>query len=431
MAAMRIPRAGVVVTGTEVLTARVRDANGPWLAERLQELGVELQHITICRDRASDLRAQLEFLAREGVDLIITTGGLGPTADDLTTAEVASFCGREMVLDPVLEERIAQIVAPLLERFGEIDQTALHAGTRKQATIPAGAKVLGPAGTAPGVIVTRKRTRKPTVVVLPGPPRELREMWPEVVAAAEFRSAIGEPAAREHRMLRLFGMPESEIAETLRVFAQMEPGLERLEVTTCLRGGEVEVAVAFDGAAEPIYAAFSALVAERHPKQLFSLDGATVDQQVTDLLGVRGLAVAESCTGGMLAARLTDSPGASDFFLGGAVAYANAAKTEVLGVPPDLIERCGAVSGEVAAAMAEGALDRFGSAFAVSVTGIAGPGGGSAEKPVGTVCICALAAEGARLSRELRLFGDRADIRERATAVAMHMLRRLLLGERD
>src|SRR6202040_2363399 len=166
-------RAGIVVTGTEVLTGRVQDRNGPWIADRLLELGVELAHITICGDRAADIEAQLLFLADEGVDLIVTSGGLGPTADDMTVATVARFCGRELVLDAELENKIAAILKKLMASIGGHDFDAVRAANCKQAMVPVGALVMDPVGTAPGVVVPGK----PTVVVLPGPPRELQPMW--------------------------------------------------------------------------------------------------------------------------------------------------------------------------------------------------------------------------------------------------------------
>ena len=206
-------------------------------------------------------------------------------------------------------------------------------------------------------------------------------------------------------------------------------GLDQLEVTTCLRRGEVEVVVRWEPQAEPAWRALEALVEERHARTLFSSDGSSVDQQVASLLAGRTMAVAESCTGGLMAARLSERPGASEYLVGGVVSYANDAKVRQLGVDPALIERHGAVSPEVADAMALGALERFDADTAIAITGIAGPGGGSEEKPVGTVCWCARLADGSVLARDTRMPGDRAEIRDRSTTVGMHMLRRLLRGE--
>ena len=425
-------RAGIVVTGTEVLAGRVRDRNGPWLSDRLVELGVDLAHITICGDRPDDLEAQLRFLVEQGVDVIVTSGGLGPTADDLTAEVVGRFQGRESFLDEELERRIAAIVEPLLRRWRGLDPEAIRVSTRKQATIPEGARVLGPAGTAPGLVVPPADGRDgPTIVVLPGPPRELHAVWEEAVATEELRSAVAGRTRYERRMLRLFGIPESEIAETLRVAEGSIDGLEQLEVTTCLRRGELEVAVRFEPDAETAWHELDELVRSRHAPHLFSDDGTSVDDQVAALLveGGRTVAVAESCTGGEMAGRLSAPAGASAYFAGGIVAYSNEAKAALLGVEHGLIELHGAVSPEVASAMSRGALERFGAGAALAITGVAGPGGGSEEKPVGYVCWSAQLPDGRDLAREVQIPGERSDVRDRSTTVGMHLLRRLLRGE--
>ena len=418
-------RAGIVVTGTEVLSGRVRDRNGPWLSDRLLELGVELAHITICGDRREDMLAQLRFMADQGVDLVITSGGLGPTADDLTIEIVAEFTRRPLFLDPDLEARIAEILRPLMKRFPDLDFDAVRASNQKQALVPEGAHVIYPAGTAPGLVVPGN----PVIVVLPGPPRELHAMWPEAVETEAFQSAVGGRTRYSQQTLRLFGIPESEIAETLRVAERSVQGFEALEITTCLRRGEVEMVTRWEPEADGAWEALAALVAERHPRALFSVDGSRVDDQVASLLAGRSLAVAESCTGGLMAARVTERAGASAYFAGGVVAYSNEAKSALLDVDPGLIERHGAVSPEVAEAMAEGALRRFEADVALSITGVAGPGGGTEAKPVGYVCWSAALGDGTRLTRDTRLPGDRNDIRDRSTTVGMHLLRRLLTGD--
>ena len=420
-------RAGIVVTGTEVLSGRVRDRNGPWLADRLTELGVELGHITICGDRPRDIEAQLRFLADQGVDLIVTSGGLGPTADDMTVEVVARFCGRDLIMDDALEERIAEILAPLMRRFRDWDPEAVRAANRKQALVPESAFVIDPVGTAPGLVVPGK----PPVVVLPGPPRELQPMWRVAAETDIVRSALAARTRYEQRTARLFGLPESGLAETLREAEREVEGFARLEITTCLRRGELEMVTRYEPDAAGAYEALLALVRERHPRELYSTDGARVDDQVAELLAGRSVATAESCTAGLLAARLTERPGSSDHVAGGVVAYANDAKTQLLDVDADLIERHGAVSGEVAEAMAAGALRRFDADTSVSVTGIAGPTGGTEDKPVGTVWWSVKLREGPALTRTAVLPGDRADIRDRATTVALHLLRRLLRRERD
>jgi len=422
-------RAGIVVTGTEVLTGRVADRNGPWLSDRLLELGVELAHITICGDRPEDMESQLRFHADQGVDLIVTSGGLGPTADDLTLEVVADFAGRSLWLDEGLEGRIAAILEPLMKRWPDVNRDSVREANRKQALVPEGATVIEPAGTAPGMVVPPRDGDGPTVVVLPGPPRELHAMWAEAAQTEALRAALGEARRYEQSMLRLFGIPESEIALTLRQADEEIEGLDALEVTTCLRRGEVEVVVRWEPDAEATWRALAGLVTARHADTLFSTDGSSIDQQVAQLLSERTMAVAESCTGGLMAARLSERPGASAYLAGGVVTYADQAKVQQLGVDPQLIARHGAVSPEVADAMARGALQRFGADTSIAITGIAGPGGGTEQKPVGTVCWCARLADGGVLSRDTHMPGDRAEIRDRSTTVAMHMLRRLLLGE--
>ena len=420
-------RAGIVVTGTEVLTGRVQDRNGPWIADRLLELGVELAHTTICGDRPGDIEAQLRFLADEGVDLIVTSGGLGPTADDMTVEVVARFCGRELVLDEQLEEKIAAILKRLSARFTEVDFDAVRAANRKQAMVPSGATILDPVGTAPGAVVPGK----PTVLVLPGPPRELQPMWHTAIATPALQEAIAGRTEYRQEMVRMFGLPESGLAETLREAGGRIDGFERLEITTCLRRGELEIVTRYEPDAAPVYAELLSVLREHHARQIFSEDGALVDDQVAALLAGRRIATAESCTAGLVAARLTDIAGSSAYVAGGVVAYANEAKTGMLDVDAGLIELHGAVSEPVAESMAMGALHRFDADTAVSTTGIAGPGGGTKDKPVGTVCFSVMLADGPTLTRTLLLPGNRSDIRERATTVAMHLLRRALLGAKN
>jgi nicotinamide-nucleotide amidase len=429
-------RAGIVVTGTEVLTGRVSDRNGPWLAEQLRELGVDLAHTTIVGDRPEDMRSALDFMASRGLDIVLTSGGLGPTADDLTAEVVGGFQGREMMLDEDLAGRIAEIVKPLLKRWPNIDPEAIAQANRKQATIPTGSKVLEPVGTAPGLVVPPRKTGGgPTVVVLPGPPRELQPMFSEAVSSGALSDALAGAVEIRQRTMRLFGIPESEIAETLRIAERAEIDLERLEVTTCLKRGEVEVVTRYPPDEQAMYDAFVELVSERHPDTLFSTDGTTVDQQVAALL--RGteqsapltIATAESCTGGLLAARLTELAGSSDYVRGGVIAYADEVKIGQLGVPAAAIQEHGAVSCEVAPGRAKGAGARLGVNIGVGVTGVAGPGGGSEEKPVGLIWL-SVARDGAEaMTRSVNLPGARADIRDRATTVSMHMIRRVLLGD--
>jgi nicotinamide-nucleotide amidase len=272
---------------------------------------------------------------------------------------------------------------------------------------------------------------RPTVVVLPGPPRELQPMWHTAVETPAVREAIAGRTTYRQETVRMFGLPESGLAESLHVAEDRVDGFKRLEITTCLRRGEVEMVTRYEPDAAPVYDELMQLLRERHARQIFSEDGARVDDQVAGLLAGRRVATAESCTAGLVAARLTDIPGSSEYVAGGVVAYANEAKSGLLDVDPALIETHGAVSEPVAEAMARGALLRFGADTAVAITGIAGPGGGTKDKPVGTVCFSVMLTDGPSLTRTLLLPGNRSDIRDRSTTVAMHLLRRALLGAKD
>jgi nicotinamide-nucleotide amidase len=254
-------------------------------------------------------------------------------------------------------------------------------------------------------------------------------MWPQAVETEAFQEAVGGRTRYETQTLRLFGIPESEIAETLRAAEASVEGFSELEITTCMRRAEIEVVTRWEPSAQAAWDAVRGLISERHERTLFSEDGSTVDEQVAGLLAGRWAAVAESCTGGLMAARLTERPGSSEYFAGGVVSYSNEAKAELLGVPAALIEQHGAVSLEVAEAMANGALARFEADTAVAITGVAGPGGGTEAKPVGYVCWAVKLADGSKLVRDARLPGDRAEIRDRSTTVGMHLLRRALRGE--
>ncbi|SNS56782.1 competence/damage-inducible protein cinA [Geodermatophilus pulveris] len=417
-------RAGIVVTGTEVLTGRVIDRNGPWLAEELRRLGVDVGAVVVVGDRPADLVDALRFLA--GEDLVVTTGGLGPTADDLTAEVVGEVQGRPSAVDPALEREIAAIVERLMARRGwRADPEATAAGVRKQALVPDGATVLAPVGTAPGLVVPPAEGRGgPVVLVLPGPPSELQGMWPAALAAAPVQHALAGREELRQETLRLWGTLESQLAATLR---QAEfPGLE---VTTCLRDGELEIVTRYGADAQPEYDRLVAAVTQAHGETLFST-GPTVDEVVASAFADRGLTVAtaESCTSGLLVARLTERAGSSAWVLGGVASYANSAKEALVGVPPELLAAHGAVSPQVAGALAGGARSRFGADVGVGITGIAGPGGGTAEKPVGTVHLCAIGPDSEELPRSVVLPGSRSAVRQRSVSLAMQMLRQLLVG---
>jgi nicotinamide-nucleotide amidase len=419
-------RAGIVVTGTEVLTGRVADRNGPWLAEELRRLGVDVGAVVVVGDRPDDLRRALDFLAA-GNDLLVTTGGLGPTADDLTARLVGDWQGRPSALDPALERRIAGIVDRLAARRGwAADPADVAAGVRKQALVPDGATVLEPVGTAPGLVVPPVAGRgTPPVLVLPGPPSELQGMWPAALDAPAVRAVLAGAGELRQETVRLRGTLEAQLAGFLRVH---EADLGGLEITTCLRDGELEIVSRFAPEAQEAYDRLLDRLGTEFARTLFST-GPTVDELVAEALVRDGLtiATAESCTGGLLAARLTARAGSSAYVLGGIASYANSAKERLVGVDPHLLATVGAVSAEVASALAAGARTRFGADVGVGITGIAGPGGGSPGKPVGTVHLSA-AGPGGEVTRSVVLPGGRAAVRDRSVTLAMHMVRELLLG---
>jgi nicotinamide-nucleotide amidase len=325
-----------------------------------------------------------------------------------------------------LEGRIAAILAKWAARTGFAGD-ALTAANRKQATVPVGAEILEPVGTAPGLAV--RVPDGPAVLVLPGPPRELTGMWDAGLASAPVREVLDRTEPFEEIHLRMFWLPESEIAQTLR---DVGPGIEEagVEVTTCLRRTELEVDLRYrkgsPGAAEMAEKLLDE-IERRHGKNLVSRDGESTDAQVARLLAGHKIALAESCTGGLLAGRLTDRAGSSAYVTGGVVAYSNEAKSALLGVPKELIDEHGAVSPQVARAMADGARERFGADIGVAITGVAGPGGGTKEKPVGFVCFCITTSDGKVREMSPMLPGERSDVRDRSTDVAMHLIRSVLV----
>ncbi len=410
------------MTGTEVLGGRISDRNGPWAARELLRLGVDIPHLTVCGDRPADLLAQLRFLAAEEVDLIVTTGGLGPTADDLTVAVVAEFTGRPLRTDPEIRE----VIESVIRGWGRYDADrplppAVRAAIDKQSLVPAGAEAIAPTGTAPGVAVP-SGPDVPAVLVLPGPPHELQAMWPAALKTAPVAAAIADRGVYDEQMILAYGLSEADLAVTLRAAHDELAGFDDLEITTCMRGGELEIVTRFAVAAQPVYRRLEEMILRRHGDRVYSTDGSSVDDLVARLLDGRTIGTAESCTGGLVAARLTDRPGSSAFMVGGVVSYANEVKSGALGVPADLIAEVGAVSERVAAAMADGARRVLDCDVAVSTTGIAGPGGGRPGKPVGTVCF-GVAIAGRDTDTVTRRFpGDRETVRRLAVATAMHLV---------
>jgi nicotinamide-nucleotide amidase len=405
-------RASVLVTGSELVRGSRRDANGPFLAEELTRLGLEPVRITIVGDDAD----RLEEAIREGLacDLLVTSGGLGPTHDDRTVELVARAAGLEAPVDEELAQEIEAISRTIAVRFNR-PYAEFEAGVRKQATVPAGGRVIGIAGTAPGLVV---ETEGAVVVVLPGPPPELERLWHAALADEAVQRVVSLARTPERRVLRAYGVSESAVAQALAE-AGGEP--EGVEATICAHDGEIWAELFGPGEelATTLRKALGAAV--------FAEDDRPVEELVLELAREQGLTVgtAESCTGGLVAARLTSVPGASDVLRGGIVAYENDVKLAQLDVPEEILVAHGAVSAETAAAMADGARRSLGADVAVAVTGIAGPGGGTLEKPVGLVHLHAAAPDRA-LARELHLPGDREAIRRRATAAALHLLRALL-----
>lgn len=416
-------RAGIVVTGTEVLTGHVRDANGPWLAQQLLALGVDVGQIVTVGDRPEDMAAALAYLSPTH-DLLITTGGLGPTADDLTAEVVAQHQGSRLVFDEALAARISVIIERLVRSRGWTTLPAhLADGTRKQAMVPIGAHVLEPTGTAPGLVVPAATTGPP-VLVLPGPPGELQAMWPTALAAPPIVALLESTDGLSESTIRAWGPLESELAALLRDHEQQHD-VSGLEITTCLRDGELEISTRYSPTAIEKYRTLERMLLDHFGDQVFSSDGRDLDQVVADqLLSANAtVATAESCTAGLLAGRLADLAGSSAYLVGGMVTYANEAKNTLADVPEELLAEHGAVSEEVAIAMAQGARRRLGTTYGISTTGVAGPGGGSAEKPVGLVHI-SIASEARTWHRRLQLPGDRAAVRQRTVVFALHLLRK-------
>ena len=301
-------RAGILVTGTEVLTGRTTDRNGPWVSQRLEELGVDVADLLVVGDRTEDLEAGLRFLAGSGLDLIVTSGGLGPTADDITAEVVGSFAGREMVLNEGMHARITEIISGFARRM-KFDPEGMRDGTRKQAMVPEGSTPLDPAGTAPGLVVPAGDA---VVVVLPGPPRELQAMWPAAVASEPMAALLERADSFSLASMKMFGIPESTLAKSLRDIEDGGVEVSRLEVTTCLRrGAELEIDVRYRDGDETVLADLFGGLRERHSSHIYTERGEAIDDLVAGLLEGHRIALGESCSGGKLAARLTDRPGSS------------------------------------------------------------------------------------------------------------------------
>jgi nicotinamide-nucleotide amidase len=414
------PRAVVVVTGSELVRGERTDLNGPFLAREAERLGLEVARIDIVGDAPEELERVLHAALDDG-DAVLTSGGLGPTHDDRTVECVASALGVGLHVSPELEAQIEGVSRAAAERLKRT-YADFEAGVTKQATIPEGASSIGLAGTAPGLLVPRDDGR--LVVILPGPPFELQRLWPNALETDAFRALLARTTPPERRLLRFFGVSESAVA---RALADAGGDGDGVELTICARDFEIHVDLVIEPGAEARADELEERFLPPIEQFLYGRDERGVEEHVLDLCRARGwtLATAESCTGGLVAARLTSVPGSSAVVMGGVVAYANGVKERELGVPRSLLESRGAVSAEVAEAMAHGARERLGVDVAVSVTGIAGPDGGTPEKPVGLVYLHAETPEGGR-GREFSFPGDRASIRARSVVGALHLVRRLL-----
>ncbi len=415
---MSRPRAAIVATGSELVRGERQDRNGPFLAAEAVRLGLEPASIVIVGDAVGDL--EQAFREAFTADICLVSGGLGPTHDDRTVELVARVAGRPLLVDDELEARIGEVSRVVADRLGR-PYADFEAGVRKQATRPEGSVSLGLAGTAPGLVLDLGTT---VVVILPGPPRELQRLWRRALETDAVRRVLDRAPARTHRVLRFFGTPESAVAEALAVAGGEGDGVD---ITICAREFEIHVDLFVEPGAETRGDGIVESLRSQLGRHLFGEDERTIAEIVLDLCRRRGLTLgtAESCTGGMVAARLTAIPGASDVYRGSVVAYANEAKEEALGVSRGLIEAHGAVSAETAEAMAEGIRERLEVDIGVAVTGVAGPGGGTEEKPVGLVYVHAAGPDGSKAVRT-ELPGDRDMIRGRATAASLHLVRRLL-----
>lgn len=413
------PRAAIVATGSELVRGERTDRNGPFLAAEALRHGLEPARITIVGDNPAELEAALRDALE--ADACFVSGGLGPTHDDRTVEMIARAAGLDLVVDEALEEQISAVSRVVAERLRR-PWADFAPGVRKQATRPVPAVSIGLAGTAPGLVF-----RAPSgcvVVVLPGPPPELQRLWPNALASEPVRELLARTTPPDRRVLRLFGLSESAVARALDEAGGDGDGVE---VTICAREFEIYVDFVVEQGAQERATALERAMATPLEKWIFSRDERSVEEHVLALARARGLtiATAESCTGGLVAGRLTRMPGSSESFLGGVIAYADAVKTAELDVPEALLAEHGAVSAEAAEAMAEGARRRLDADVAVAVTGIAGPGGGTEEKPVGLVHLHVSGPDGSR-ARTLDVPGDREQVRARATVTALHLLRQFL-----
>jgi nicotinamide-nucleotide amidase len=412
---VRMPRVAVVLSGDELLDGRVVDANGTYVAARLAALGARVEHILTVADQADRLEAALRFTLDSSPELVIVAGGLGTTHDDLTAASLAQVLGVELEEDAVALAMLRDALQGIAQRRRlAIDELLPQA--RRQALLPAGSEPLAPAGVAPGMAARHGVTR---IFAFPGVPSEFRTMWSPVEKALV---AEGFFAPVLERVVRTYGAGEAAVAAILDAARR-----DLLDVGITATGGEVTVKIRYDSEPASRMEADDLVAALEREAPVFSSDGRTVDDIVADELTARRetLAVAESCTGGGLGYRITERPGSSAYFVGGVISYADDLKRDVLGVSADTLAQHGAVSADVATAMAESVAKLGRATYGLSITGVAGPGGGTPEKPVGLVFVGCRGPRGTVVTQG-RFPGDRVAVRQHSITLALHLLREAL-----
>ena len=421
MDAQPLRSAAIIAVGSELLGTHRVDTNSLFLTGELERLGIELRGKSVVGDERLELASLLQHWL-DRVDLVIFTGGLGPTDDDLTREVVSDVLQRPLEEDSTIVERIERRFARRGLRMPEPN--------RKQAQVPRGARVLeNPDGTAPGLLVEH---RDQVIVLLPGPPREMQPMIRQL--ARDFLEQRAGAERIYRACLFVSGRTESHVEEVAQpIYSRWRDADPRIETTILASPGQIELHVSVRHtdpvAGEKIVLEARDTLARALGPDVFSVDGRAMEEVVGDLLreGALTIGVAESCTGGLLTSRLTDIPDSSAYVLASVVAYSNDAKVVLAGVPAELIEAHGAVSEAVAVALAEGIRARGGARIGVGVTGIAGPGGGTASKPVGTVCVAVIGPDGSARVRTHSFPGGRAQIKFSASQAALDMVRRLAL----
>jgi len=409
-------KAAIITIGTELTDGRIVDTNAGFMAAGLEKLGLRVALALTLPDEGRAISNGLAFAREQDVSLIVVSGGLGPTTDDITAAVIAGALGLEIALDPEAE----QLVAAATGR----DAADLSPHQYKQAELPIGARPLTPAGTAPGFIILDGDV---PIVCLPGVPWELAQMWESAIAAPEVAAIVAglDPPGRS--ALCFYGAGEPAVSAAVESFLGTQT--DDIEISICARYREVVLEAVYPPASKERVDELLAFLRQRFVTEVYS-----TGKNIEEILGValiqssRTLAVAESCTGGMLGEALTSVSGSSGFFLGGVIAYANEVKSAMLGVSRETLETVGAVSKDVAGQMAAGARQACGADYGIGITGIAGPDGGTTEKPVGLVYIGIASANTVRVLR-FDFPGGREDVRRGAVTAALHMVHSLLLEE--